>query len=306
MSYFTNRYDNLVVLTGVLAGLAVIVAMGIYLKATSGRIIDKSRLTEEELAYEKSYPLWKAIMPWLLLVVLILALNLPSKSFDFLYRTMKMPISGLTADGKPLDTRLLWQAYTWIFVSTFLAAAIMLPTRAQVRDTFATWFKRAPRPVFSAAIYFAIGEIMNMSGFDMASKKAAVPSMVEVLATNSASFFKGAYGGVVAFIGLFGGFLSGSEASTIAMFGKYTLATAKNLNLPVEGMILITAGLAFGGGLASVISPAKLQNAAASIDRIGEETKVIRTALIFSILLTAVTSVFVVLFMHLKGLTPTT
>jgi lactate permease len=51
--------------------------------------------------------------------------------------------------------------------------------------------------------------------------------------------------------------------------------------------------MAFGGGLASVISPAKLQNAAAAIDRIGEEHTVIKVAFVFSLLLTAITSLFV-------------
>jgi lactate permease len=43
--------------------------------------------------------------------------------------------------------------------------------------------------------------------------------------------------------------------------------------------------------LASVISPAKLQNAAASIDRIGEETSVIRVTLVISVVITAVVAV---------------
>ena len=119
--------------------------------------------------------------------------------------------------------------------------------------------------------------------------------MVRVLADYSAGAFNGAYGGIVAFIGLFGGFITGSEASTIAMFGKYSLATAKNIGLPISGMIVVAAALAFGGGLASVISPAKLQNAAASIDRIGDEGKVIRIAFVFSIILTAITALFTVL-----------
>ena len=86
------------------------------------------------------------------------------------------------------------------------------------------------------------------------------------------------------------------------MFGKYTLATARNLNMDTYGMILIMAGLAFGGGLASVISPAKLQNAAASIDKLGAENQVIRVAFVFSLLLTLVTSLFVLLFLWLRFL----
>ena len=206
---------------------------------------------------------------------------------------MKLPILGLTADGKPLDTRALWQAYTWIFVSVLLSVPFLKPSGAQIRETLKAWLKRAPRPVFAAAIFFAIGEVMNMAGYSMALNKFVVPSMVKVLADFSAQCFQSSYGEVVAFIGLFGGFITGSEASTIAMFGKYTLTTAQNLDMPLSGMIIVMAGLAFGGGLASVISPAKLQNAAASIDQIGEESKVIRMAFVFSIFLTVITSMFV-------------
>jgi lactate permease len=63
-------------------------------------------------------------------------------------------------------------------------------------------------------------------------------------------------------------------------------------------LIIVMAGLAFGGGLASVISPAKLQNAAASIDKLGEENQVIRVAFVFSLILTLITSVFVVLLLY--------
>lgn len=139
-----------------------------------------------------------------------------------------------------------------------------------------------------------------MSGYSMQSKSFAVPSMVKVLADYSSQFFHNAYGGVVAFIGLFGGFITGSEASTIAMFANYVMKTAKNLDMGLIGIIIVTAGLAFGGGLASVISPAKLQNAAASIDKLGEENKVIRIAFVFSILLTIITSIFVMIFLRIR------
>lgn len=302
VSYFTNRYDNLVVLTGVLCGASVIVAMAIYLIVTGKKVIDKSLLTKEELEYEKIYPLWKALSPWLLLIAMILILNIPQDMFDYLYRTLKLPINGLTADGKPLDTRALWQAYTWIFISIIASFPLIKPSTKQLKESFLIWMKRAPRPVIATAIFFAMGELMNMTGFDIATKQFAVPSMVRVLADYSAEFFQSSYGYVVSFVGLFGGFVTGSEASTIAMFAKYTMTTAKNLNMPITGLIIVTAGLAFGGGLASVISPAKLQNAAASIDKIGEESKVIRIAFVFSLTLTIITSIFVAVMLKVNGI----
>ncbi len=298
VSHFTNKVDNLVVLTGVLCGLAVIITMVIYLAATGKKVLDKSILTPEELAYEKTYPLWKAFIPWVLLIALILILNLNKDVFNTLYYQWKFPINGLAANGKGIDTRFLWNAYTWIFVSTLLSIPFLKPTAKQLKDTVSTWLKRAPRPVFAAAIFFAIGEVMNMSGFNVLSvADKSIPkyidhNMIKVLADASASVFHGAYGFVVSFIGLFGGFLTGSEASSIAMFANYTMATAESINV---NMIIITAGLAFGAGLASVISPAKLQNAAASIDKLGEENKVIPMAFIFSLILTTITAAFIAL-----------
>ena len=142
MSWFTNRYDNMVVLTGVLCGMAVIVAMALYLAAGRKKIIDRTRLTAEEIQCERQFPLWKALSPWALLILLVLALNLPKDVFNYLYRTLKLPIAGLCADGKPLDTRALWQAYTWIFISTVLAIPLLRPTKAQLTDTLKVWLKR--------------------------------------------------------------------------------------------------------------------------------------------------------------------
>ncbi len=301
VSFFSNKFDNLVTLTGVFCGIAVIITMVIYLIVTGKKVIDRSRLTKEEIEYEKKYPLWKALSPWAILIVLILILNVPKDCFNFLYKTMALPITGLSANkAEKINTRALWQAYTWIFVSVILSMAIIKPKASELKDTVKTWWKRAPRPVFSAAIFFAIGEVMNMSGFSIAEQKfpEGVKSMVTILADFSKDVFQGAYGFVVGFIGLFGGFITGSEASTIAMFSKYTMKTADSLNLGIPGIIIVTAALAFGGGLASVISPAKLQNAAASIDKLGEENKVIRVAFVFSLILTFVTSVFAMIILN--------
>lgn len=293
VSYFTNKVDNLVTLTGVLCGIAVIAAMALYLKIKGHKIIDKSNLTKEELEYEKKYPLWKALTPWALLIAMILCLNIPKPIYIYLYKTLSLPITGITANGAPIPTRAIWNAYTWIFVSTILSMLFLRPTKSQIKETIAAWLKRAPRPVFSAAIFFSIGEVMGMSGYDVLKHSInAKNNMVSILANSSASFFHNFYGGVTAFIGLLGGFITGSEASTIGMFAKYTMGTGKQLNMNLTGIIIVTAALAFGGGLASVISPAKLQNASASIDKLGEENKVIRIAFVFSIILTLATSIF--------------
>jgi lactate permease len=314
VAYFTNRVDNLVALTGVLCGIAVIFTMIIYLLVTGKKVIDKSRLTQEELEYEKKYPLWKAFIPWIILIVVILALNLPKSIYNYLYFDLLLPVSGLSPDGLPIKTRALWNAYTWIFVSIILSMAFIRPTARQLKDTMKIWWKRAPRPVFSAAIFFAIGEIMNMSNFtgyqigtkfvNNIAKQVNILdggiNMVKVLADSSAQLFQHAYSGFATFIGLFGGFITGSEASAIAMFSTYAMQTSGKLGFSITSIIIIAAALAFGSGLASVISPAKLQNAAASIDKMGEENKVIKIAFVFSIGLCAVTAVYTIILLALN------
>jgi len=59
--------------------------------------------------------------------------------------------------------------------------------------------------------------------------------------------------------------------------------------------LLVAAASGIGGGLASVISPAKLQNAAASIDRIGEEAQVIPTTFAISLVITGVCALMALL-----------
>lgn len=49
--------------------------------------------------------------------------------------------------------------------------------------------------------------------------------------------------------------------------------------------MIVAAASAIGGGIASVISPFKLQNAAAAIDRIGMETEVIKTVVVIALII---------------------
>jgi lactate permease len=117
--------------------------------------------------------------------------------------------------------------------------------------------------------------------------------VIWVLSHGSAMAFGALYTVISGYLGLFGGFLSGSEASTIAMFTKYHLLTSKLLNVDA---LIVSAVTTIGGGLASVISPAKLQNAAATIDALGIESQVIKTAFVISIVITLAASIMAMLF----------
>ncbi len=108
--------------------------------------------------------------------------------------------------------------------------------------------------------------------------------MIIVLSMVTAISFGPFYPLTAAFLGLIGGFVSGSETSTIAMFQPYHQFTATQL-LNVQPLI-IGASSGIGGGLASVLSPAKLQNAAAVIGVKQIEGQVLRKAIPIVLLVT--------------------
>jgi len=285
------HYGKGIVLTGVIAGLATILMMLVYLKITGKPIVEKESLSEADLRVQDGMSLVKALGPWLILVCSCLLINFWSPVYNYLFKEMAMPLQ-IIPGGKPVNTRMLWNAYTWVLISTILAVPFLKPTAEQWKDIGKKWITRAPRPVFSAAIFFAVAYVMMFSGFAPVNGVWGLEkpdyNMISVLATSSANFFHGLYPMVAAFLGLMGGFVSGSEASTIALFTKYNLMTSDLLH--VNGLV-VTAGTAIAGGLASVISPAKLQNAAATIDSLGIESKIIPVAATIAAIFTAVAAI---------------
>jgi len=265
----------------------VIVMLG-YLLATRKPLKDRTLLTGADLEAEKRLPLWAAVSPWLFLVVFAVLVNLPSLPFyELTFKTLAMPVEIIP--GAPEKVRLFWQAYFWILVSTALALPFLKPTGKQLGDSFKKWIRRAPRPMLASAVFFAIAYLMNHSGKGL-DWTLADPgrNMIAVLANASSAAFGRFYPLAAPYLGLLAGFVSGSEASAIAMLTNLHLTTAEKIG---AFGLLLAAVSGIGGGLASVISPAKLQNAAAAIGRIGEESTVLRTTFIISLVITAVAAV---------------
>ncbi len=284
-----------VVLTGVIAGFCTMMVMLLYLKLRGLPIIDRSHLTADDFRVEQKMSLLAALSPWIILIAASFAINFYPPWFDLLFKQMDMGVSVI--QGQTIRTRMLWNAYTWVLVSTVLSAIFLRPTAACTGETLRKWMKRAPRPALSAAIFFAIAFVMNNSGFQFTGTAwklvESSSNMIWVLAQGSAAAFGAAYPFISVFLGLFGGFVSGSEASTIAMFTKYHLLTSKLLDVDA---LIVTAATGIGGGLASVISPAKLQNAAATIDAIGIESQVIRKAFVISLIITTAAAIMALIF----------
>jgi lactate permease len=287
---------GLVTITGIAAGLGVIVVLVFYVKLTGKQLQDRSLLNASDLAAEERLSLLRATSPWILLTIFSLVLNAPGLPFfNLTFKQWAMPLEIIP--GNPEKLRLLWQAYTWVVICTFLALPIMRATPEQVKRGIKTSAKRSFRPILSASVFFAIAYIMQHSGKGVDWKlTVASNNMINVMADASAASFGKFYAGFAPFLGLLGGFISGSETSSIAMLTKLHLSTAERIGASVTGGMIIAAASGIGGGLASVISPAKLQTAASSIDKIREAQVAIRPAFVISMLITAVVSVMTMIF----------
>jgi lactate permease len=276
------NFLGLITITGIAAGIGVIGVMLVYLLVTKKPLIDRNRIAEKKMT------LLAAISPWVILTILSLLINAPFLPlFDLTFNRLSMPLEIIP--GSPEKIRVFWQAYFWIAISTLSAVPLLRASSIQIKVSFRKWLKRAPRPVFSAAIFFAIAYLINNSGKNTDWKILDSNfNMVALLANASSASFGKFYPFIAPYLGLFGGFISGSETSAIAMLTNLHLSTAEKIG--AIGLV-VAAASGIGGGLASVISPAKLQNAAASIDRIGEETRVIRTTAIIAMIITAICAV---------------
>jgi lactate permease len=227
-----------------------------------------------------------------LLTFFALLVNAPFLPFfDLVFNRWIMPLTIIP--GSPEKLRIFWQAYFWILVSTIIALPWLRINKDTLKISLKRWLKRAPRPMLASAVFFSIAFIINHSGKNAAWQLLEpANNMVFVIANATSQAFGGFYPFVAPFLGLLSGFISGSETSAIAMLTNIHLSTADKIG--VVGL-LIAAASGIGGGLASVISPAKLQNAAASIDRIGEESQVIRVTFVISLIITTIAAIMTIL-----------
>jgi len=287
-------------LTGIVAGIGVVLVMLGYLRLSGQHLIERDGLAEEDHQVERAMGLGLAVLPWILLVVFSFVTNFGRFGvYDVLFNRLAMPVE--IVPGRPERLRALWQAYTWVLLATLVAIPFYRMAAGRLAAAGRKTLRRAPRPAFAAAVYFAIAFVLNHSGKAAVvsdGKSAWAPNpdgglnMVKVVADASAGTFHGAYAGVAAFLGLLGGFISGSETSSIAMLSKLHFETMAQV-LPgatperlLAVSLLVAAVSGIGGGLASVISPAKLQNAAAVIDKIGMESQVIRATAVIALIMT--------------------
>lgn len=286
-------------LVGVFSGIVTIIML-LGLRVVQGKpiftkkpvaIVEKD-IVKDGSGTEPAMPLWKASLPWLLLVGFCIVISIPSISVVLHDLPGSAQVIPIVAD-KVVDLKLLNQAYFWVLVSTVISAPILIKSKEQAGKVINLWMKRAWSPTLAAAVFFMIAYVMDWSARSVIDGKLAFAAgamdanMNAVIGLTFALFF-----GVTAFplisptLGLFGSFVSGSETSSNVMFYGILKKSTDVLNLD---FMHIYAAHAVSGGIASAIAPAKIINAAAVIDQPGIEGEVIKKSAAVALVLTAIT-----------------
>ena len=91
---------------------------------------------------------------------------------------------------------MLWNAYTWVIISTLLAIPFLKPTKDQWKDIVTKWLKRAPgrfsrrRSFLHCLCNDVLGYMPQSGGWALVNMES---NMISVLALGSADLFSTAY-----------------------------------------------------------------------------------------------------------------
>ena len=253
-----------VMLIGVLAGLVSMIVL--YLLQT---ITAKQTMVSEPIDRTETI---RALSPWLILMVLALAVSVPQVT-EWLRR---LDGAAFWIFDRPLDFDAFAQVYTWIFAAIILSLPILRPSRQQLAKTVNLWLKRIWQPFIAYALFFGVAYVMAWSAMDISNGRLiptgsfAAMNINNVVGLTLAAVFGSMFVFVAPWLGLFGAVVGGSEASSNVMFFPIQQKAAEGIGLTEAGrnsssLMTIYGSHANGGGIASAITPSKINNAAATI-----------------------------------------
>lgn len=253
-----------VMLIGVLAGLVSMIVLYSLRNLTAMPVHGSEPLDREQTL--------RALSPWLILIALALVVSIPRVTSWL--RLLDGP--ALWIFDKPLDFDAFAQVYTWIFAATVLSLPILKPTRQQLRKTIDLWLRRIWQPFVAYALFFGVAYVMAWSAMDLANGKIVPTAVFDAMNMNNvvgltfAAVFGSMFVFVAPWLGLFGAVVGGSEASSNVMFFPIQHKAVEGIGLTGAGenssaFMTIYGSHANGGGIASAITPSKINNAAATI-----------------------------------------
>jgi lactate permease len=272
-------------LPDVLAGIGSIISLLILLKYWKPRSVWRFP-TEPEPAPSPAQPstqrlLW-AFLPFLILTVMVIIWGLPPIK-DWLTNngTWQFPVPGLhnairESNGSPVAhifrLNYLSAAGTAILIATLVSLLFSGLTPKESTRTLVATFRQLRMPILTIAVVLAFAYLVNDSGITQTIAKALA---------DSGSLFP-FFAPVLGWLGVF---ITGSDTSSNALFGKLQSATA--VSIGVDPIVTVGANVS-GGVIGKMISPQSIAVAAAAGQLVGRESDLFRFTVRHSLILLAI------------------
>lgn len=234
-------------------------------------------------------------LPYILLTLLVIAVNLPSTRPIFAGK-----VSGyewLAIKSYIYNPNKIY-AFTWLqspgtlmLIAGLLAFRFMKIPFSEYSKQFSITFKQMLPAFITVACILSISEVMNMALpiIDVKTKMAvwvsgsgaAQPSMIAIMAKSLVATVDQQFMPFLSpLIGALGVFITGSNTSANALFGNLQALTAQGLGL--SDILMASAGSA-GASAGKMISPQSIVIAATAVGLLGKEGLIMRRTIKFAI-----------------------
>lgn len=288
LQWFASNYLS-PMLPDVLAGLGSIICLMIFLRfwkpKSSWRFKEEDAETAAPNVSYTNAAILKAWSPFIILTLMVIAWGLqPVKDALNAIGLIQFQIPGLHNEIKLSDGTLMAQIFKFNFLSAvgtavLLSAFISLPliglSFVEGIKIFGGTINRLKFPILTIASVLGFAYVLNNSG--MSNTLASALSNTGVLFP----FF-------APLLGWLGVFITGSDTSSNALFGKVQFATARSIG--VDPVVTVAANVS-GGVVGKMISPQSIAIGAASVNLIGKEASLFRFTVKHSFIMLFVISI---------------
>lgn len=261
-------------LPDVIAGLGSIICLVVFLHYWKPKTIwrfanEPAPTFNPDMHYTRGQ-IVRAWSPFILLTIMIIAWGLqPIKDVLNSIGMIQFEFPGLHNVIQAGDGTLLPKVYKFNYLSAggtaiLLACLISIPlvglTYKQGAVLFGTTLNQLKFPILTIATVLGFAYILNDSGMTL--------TMASVLA--STGVFFPFFAPILGWLGVF---ITGSDTSANALFGKLQYATAQSIG--IDPVVTVAANVS-GGVVGKMISPQSIAVAAAAGDLVGQESQLFR------------------------------
>ncbi len=284
VQWFTSNYIG-PLLPDIIASIVSIVCLIIFLRfwhpKESWHFADEPKSNGRAALEYTGGQVFRAWAPFIILSIFVAAWGVKAikEVLDY-YTLVKIPIPDLhnmvIRGGKPMAAvyafNILSAAGTAILFAGIFSIPVMGASMKTAAEVFGQTMKTLRWPILTISTILGFAYIMNFSGMAI--------TLGNAFATTGAIFPFFA-----AFLGWLGVFMTGSDTSSNALFGKLQEVTATQIG--VDPVVTVATNSS-GGVCGKMISPQSLSVATAATGLVGQEGDIFRFTLKHSIILTAV------------------